>query len=117
MSRGDELVDEVMRTRGYPITDFDRQVADLSVDHPRVVDNYRKARELASRHRRGAASTEDLRQAMVLYRELFDDLLEVAPVESARSERVVARSIERDRDDEVPITSRRRAEIDRGTRP
>ena len=117
VTRGDELVDDVMRTRGYPVTDFDRQVADLSVDHPRVVENYRRARELASRHRRGAASTEDLRQAIVLYRELFDDLLEVAPVDSARSERVVARSVERDHDNEVPITSRHRAGINRETRP
>ena len=73
VTRGDALVDEVMRARGYPLSSFDRQVADLSVDHPRVVQNYRVARDIAISHRRGAASTEDLRQAMVLYREMFED--------------------------------------------
>ena len=96
VTRGDELVDHVMRARGYPITDFDRQVADLSVDHPRVVQNYRLAREIGTRHERGAASTEDLRQAMVLYRELFEDLLEETPADSARVEKVVTRPVERD---------------------
>jgi hypothetical protein len=92
--RGNDLVEDVLRARGYPVTeDFDRQVADLSVDHPRVVENYRLAREIAGRHRRGAASTEDLRQAMVLYRELFEDLLVDA---ETQVERVVTRPVERD---------------------
>ena len=65
-----------MRTRGYPVSDFDQRAADLSVHHPRVVENYRAARDIALRHRRGEASTEDLRQAMVYYRVLFQDLLE-----------------------------------------
>ena len=72
----DRLVEEVMKTRGYPVADFDQRAADLSVHHPRVVENYRAARDIAIRHRRGEASTEDLRQAMVYNRELVQDLLE-----------------------------------------
>jgi hypothetical protein len=73
----DQLVSEVMRARGYPMSDFDRRADDLSVDHPLVVQNYRLAHEIAESHDKGQASTEDLRQAMVYYRDLFDDLLEV----------------------------------------
>lgn len=72
----DRLVEEVMKARGYPVADFEQRAADLSVHHGAFVDNYRSAREIAVRHRRGEASTEDLRQAMVHYRELFADLLE-----------------------------------------
>lgn len=72
----DRLVGEVMHTRGYPLGDFEQRVADISVDHPDVVINYRAARDIADRHARGRASTEDLRQAMVHYRALFRDLLE-----------------------------------------
>lgn len=70
-----QLVSELMRTRGYPVADFDDQAADLSVDHPVVVENYRLAYGIYERQRRGAASTEDLRAAMLHYRELFEDLL------------------------------------------
>ena len=72
----DRLVAQVMSARGYPIEDFDTRAADLSVDHPRVVENYRVARDLAVRRRRGEAGTEELRQAVVNYRALFQDLLE-----------------------------------------
>ena len=72
----DALVEEVMKTRGYPVADFEQRAADLSVHHSRFVDNYRAAREIAERHRRNAASTEDLRTAIVYYRELFEDLLD-----------------------------------------
>ena len=72
----DALVDDVMKARGYPIDTFDQRAADLSVHHPRVVENYRAARDIALRHRRGQATTEDLRQAMVYYRVLFQDVLE-----------------------------------------
>jgi len=71
----------VMRARGYPVAEFEQQAADLSVDHPRFVDNYRRAHALAGTARHGQANTEDLRQAMVHYRELFEDLLEVAEPE------------------------------------
>lgn len=72
----DRLVTDVMAGRGYPLEDFDTRAADLSVDHPKVVDNYRIARHLASRRKRGEAGTEELRQAVVNYRALFDDLLD-----------------------------------------
>jgi hypothetical protein len=70
----DRLVNETMRARGYPMSDFDHRAEDLSVDHPRVVRNYRAAHAIAVR--RQEASTEDLRQALVYYRDLFDELLE-----------------------------------------
>ena len=72
----DALIESVMKARGYPIDTFDQRAADLSVHHPRVVENYRAARDIALRHRRGQATTEDLRQAMVYYRVLFQDVLE-----------------------------------------
>jgi FtsZ-interacting cell division protein ZipA len=76
VSSADQLLNEVMQVRGYPVGDFDQRAADISVDHPLVVENYRAAHEIALRHNRGQASTEDLRQAMVHYRSLFDKLLE-----------------------------------------
>lgn len=76
VGEADGLVNEVMHARGYPMSDFDQQAADISVDHPQVVENYRSARAIAERNEAGEASTEDLRQAMVHYRELFNDLLE-----------------------------------------
>jgi hypothetical protein len=75
VAAADRLVIEVMTARGYPIEDFDARAADLSVEHPRVVENYRTARGLAVRRSRGEAGTEELRQAIVNYRALFDDLL------------------------------------------
>lgn len=72
----DKLVNEVMTARGYPMEDFDSRVADISVDYAPVVTNYRAAHDIAVRNERGAASTEDLRQAMVHYRSLFNELLE-----------------------------------------
>ncbi len=81
VEQADRLVGEVMRARGYPVAEFDMRAADLSVDHPRVVENYRKAHEIALRDSQGEASTEDLRQAMVYYRALFEDLLEQHVVE------------------------------------
>ena len=75
VTAADSLVTEVMQARGYPMGDFEQRAADISVDHPAVVDNYRTAHDIALRHSRGQASTEDLRRAMVLYRSLFDELL------------------------------------------
>lgn len=65
-----------MQSRGYPTTDFTQQAADISVDHPVVVENYRAAHDIAERRSHGQANTEDLRQAMVHYRTLFTELLE-----------------------------------------
>ena len=75
VTHADGLVNEVMQARGYPVGEFDQRAADISVDHPIVVQNYRAAHEIALRHSRGEASTEDLRKAMVHYRSLFDELL------------------------------------------
>ena len=72
----DSLVTDVMQRRGYPIGEFEQRAADLSVDYPLIVENYRGAHEIAMRHSEGKASTEDLRQAMVHYRLLFQELLE-----------------------------------------
>ncbi len=74
--QADRLVNEVMQVRGYPLGEFDQRAADISVDHPVVVANYRVAHEIALRDSRGQASTEDLRKAMVHYRSLFEELLE-----------------------------------------
>ncbi|MHB8477420.1 MAG: hypothetical protein ACYDBZ_14155 [Steroidobacteraceae bacterium] len=73
----DRLVRELMLKRGYPMGDFERRAADMSVDHPAVVENYRAAQAIAVRDERGEADTEDLRKAVVHYRTLFDELLEV----------------------------------------
>lgn len=72
----DRLVAEVMRERGYPVDDFDRRAADISVDHPEVAEEYRSAHAIAERTERGESSTEELRQATVHYRSLFEQLLE-----------------------------------------
>ncbi len=75
VSRADGLVAEVMEARGYPMANFEQRAADISVDYPVVVENYRAAHDIALRHGRGQASTEDLRKAMVHYRSLFEELL------------------------------------------
>lgn len=72
----DSLVTEVMQARGYPIGEFEQRAADLSVDYPVIVENYRAGHAIALRHNAGQASTEDLRQAMVHYRVLFQELLD-----------------------------------------
>jgi FtsZ-interacting cell division protein ZipA len=75
LSQADQLVNQLMETRGYPMADFEQRAADISVDHPVVVEHYRAAHAIALRHDRGEASTEDLRKAMVHYRTLFEELL------------------------------------------
>ena len=77
----DHLVYDLMAKRGYPMGDFERRAADISVDHPAVVSNYRAARAIALRDERGEASTEELRKAVVHYRALFEELLEVRDAE------------------------------------
>jgi hypothetical protein len=73
----DALVSTVMQARGYPVADFNQRAADVSVDHPRVVANYRSAHEIALRLERGEASTEDLRTATLHYRSLFEELVPI----------------------------------------
>jgi hypothetical protein len=75
VTQADQLLGDVMSTRGYSLSDFEQRAADISVNHPLVVENYRAAHEIAVRHARGQASTEDLRQAMIHYRTLFDELV------------------------------------------
>jgi hypothetical protein len=87
VTEADALVSRLMQVRGYPMSDFEQRAADLSVDHPHVVDDYRAAHEIALRHRKGQASTEDLRNAIIYYRSLFDELLQP---KSAGNEREVA---------------------------
>ena len=77
VTEADELVSSLMQTRGYPVADFDQRAADISVDHPRVVENYRSAHNIALRLGKGEASTEELRTAMIHYRSLFDELVQV----------------------------------------
>ena len=79
VSDADRLIQQVMSRRGYPVEDFDRRAADMSVEHPEVVENYRSAHSIAVKEGRseGQANTEALRKAMVYYRSLFDELLVV----------------------------------------
>ena len=76
IATADGLVSALMTERGYPMDDFDQRAADVSVDHPEVVDNYRRAHSISERATRGEASTEDLRQALQHYRSLFEELLD-----------------------------------------
>jgi hypothetical protein len=92
VTHADELLGEVMSARGYPVRDFDQMAEDLSVDHPEVVENYRTAHDIAERHARGDASTEDLRKAMIHYRALFDDL-----VNEPRPERREAKTMRKEK--------------------
>jgi hypothetical protein len=74
----DVLIQQVMRARGYPVDDFDQRAADLSVEHPTVVENYRGAHMIAGRAGSGEATTEELRRGVVHYRALFEELVGVA---------------------------------------
>jgi hypothetical protein len=75
--QADQLLRDLMLKRGYPMGDFERRAADISVDYPTLVQNYRSAQAIANRDERGEASTEDLRQGVVHFRALFDELLEI----------------------------------------
>jgi hypothetical protein len=71
----DALLAEVMSARGYPVSDFDQRAGDISVDHPNVVQHYRAGHDIAVRHSRGEANTDELRQALIHYRSLFEELV------------------------------------------
>jgi HAMP domain-containing protein len=81
----DQLLGDVMSTRGYPVSDFEQRAADISVDHPLVLENYRAAHQSALRQTQGQASTEDLRQAMIHYRTLFEELVSEPEVARAKA--------------------------------
>jgi hypothetical protein len=85
LTQADRLLTEVMAARGYPVGDFDECAANLSVNHAGAVTDYRGAHEIAIRRERGEASTEDIRQALVQYRTLVEDLLAAPAIERARS--------------------------------
>ena len=76
----DHLIMEVMQLRNYPISDFEQRAADVSVNYPALVTNYRAAREIAIKNEQHLVDTEELRQAMIYYRSLFEELLELEPV-------------------------------------
>lgn len=71
----DKLIMQVMQARAYPISDFEQRAADLSVTYPTLVNNYRAAREIALKNEQHSANTEELRQAFIYYRSLFEELL------------------------------------------
>jgi len=75
----DDLVIALMKTRGYPASDFEQRAADISVDHPKVVENYRSAHETALRAGKLDATTDELRTAMIHYRALYEELMQVTP--------------------------------------
>jgi hypothetical protein len=88
VTQADQLLGDVMSTRGYLVSEFEQRSADISVNHPLVVENYRAAHEIAVRHASGLATTEDLRQAMIHYRTLFEELVgepEMARAQAAAS--------------------------------
>jgi len=86
VAEADLLVRDLMIKRGYPMGDFERRAADISVDHPKLVETYRAAQAIAAQDQHAGASTEDLRKAVVYYRMLFDELLEVRRIPEVREE-------------------------------
>jgi hypothetical protein len=76
VASADSLIQSVMVDRGYPMGDFERRAADISVDHPDLVQNYREAHRLSERSAAGRGSTEELRRSMQLYRSLFEELMQ-----------------------------------------
>jgi len=85
VTEADQLLGDVMSTRGYPVGDFEQRAADISVDHPLVLENYRTAHEIALRQTKGQANTEDLRQAMIHYRTLFEELVREPELNHAKA--------------------------------
>jgi len=85
VTEADQLLGDVMSTRGYPVSDFEQRAADISVDYPLVLENYRSAHEIAVRQTRGQASTEELRQAMIHYRTLFGELVGDSEIARAKA--------------------------------
>ena len=81
----DRLITEVMLLRAYPVSDFEQRAAELSVNYPKLVNDYRAARHVADRHKENMADTEELRQAMIYYRPLFDELLKAEAAEQVKA--------------------------------
>ena len=81
----DQLLTDVMSTRGYPVSDFEQRANDISVDHPLVLENYRAAHQCALRQSKGEADTEDLRKAMIHFRTLFEELVNEPEIARAQT--------------------------------
>ncbi len=107
----DSLVQQVMRDRGYPVDDFETRADVVSVDHPHVVDNYRSAHGVWASNERGEATTEDLRQSLVHYRSLFEELLGRGAADEpiSRDETAAAARPDTDRDVETEREGQTRA--------
>jgi len=106
VATADSLIQSVMTERGYPVEDFDHRAADISVDHPQVVENYRNGHRLAQASADGGDSTEDLRQAMRHYRALFDELVEPdtdQPTSRERSDATRTTTTDRDANPERTV--------------
>jgi hypothetical protein len=104
----DALIILAMRDRGYPVDDFEQRSSDISVDHPGVVENYRAAHAVSMANERGEATTEDLRRAMVHYRQLFGELLE-SPSDSPGAEDVAEHEAHSDKVVDLRESETRRA--------
>jgi hypothetical protein len=102
VGRADALVTALIAERGYPTGEFDQQVADLSVEHARTLDHYRKAHDIHLANERGEATTEQLRQALVHYRALFADLLGTEPVRLSSHDSPTNATPDRERNPDAP---------------
>jgi len=85
VTEADDLINSLLEARGYPKTDFEQRAADVSVTYPRVMENYRIANAIAVRNGPREATTEELRTAMIQYRAIFDDLIQVQKTAAAKS--------------------------------
>ena len=108
VDQADTLIGEVMRARGYPVGDFEQRAADISVNHPQVVDHYRTAHAIAIRRRSGDGATEQLRQAFVHYRALFADLLETSEPKAEREAAVTQRPVSKADGPREPVATNTR---------
>jgi len=87
LTEADQLIQRIMTARGYPVSDFEQRAADISVDHPIVIEHYRAGHEISLRHAQGRATTEDMRQAMIHYRALFADLADSPELDRSTTSR------------------------------
>jgi hypothetical protein len=85
VTEADDLINAILEARGYPHTGFEQRAADVSVTYPRVMENYRLAHGIAVRPGKGEATTEELRTAMIQYRAMFDELVQVKKPAEVRS--------------------------------
>ncbi len=84
VTEADELITSLLQARGYPVGGFEQRAADMSVDYPRVMENYRAAQSIAVRTGTADATTEELRTAMIHYRGIFDELMQARKLAEAK---------------------------------